>query len=177
MRRERARRDLEVVRAHMGEGAIRDEQVFVPARETLMRGHLIRPLVAQGRFASYEEGQAWLEENVPEEVVVPKPTVAQAVTMIASAGGWTSLAHPGYYWKDGFPILERLPALKDLGVAAVELEYPYRSCSPGLFSEDDEREFTASLRVAGAELGLRFTRGSDAHGAADLEKVYGPTPA
>jgi len=31
--------------------------------------------------------------------------------------------------------------------------------------------------VAGAALSLRFTRGSDAHGPADLDRVYGPAPA
>jgi predicted metal-dependent phosphoesterase TrpH len=177
VRRARARRELEVVRAHLGDDVIRDEQVFVPGRDTVMRGHLIRPLVAKGHFASYEEGQAWFEEHAQDEIVVPKPTVAEAVAMISAAGGWVSLAHPGYYWKDGFPILARLPVLKELGIVAVELEYPYRRCSPGLFSEDDEREFTASLRVDGEKLGLRFTRGSDAHRAADLEQIYGPTPA
>jgi len=176
-RRERARRDVELVQAQLGEDAIREDQVFVPGRETLMRGHLIRPLVARGRFASYEEGQAWFEEHVRNEVVVPKPTLAEAAAMIAAAGGWASLAHPGYYWKDGFPVLERLAALPALGVEAVELEYPYRLSSPDLFSEEDEREFTVSLRATGEELGLRFTRGSDAHRAADLERLYGPTPA
>ena len=93
-----------------------------------------------------------------------------SAAMIAAAGGWASLAHPGYYWKDGFPVLERLAALPALGVEAVELEYPYRLSSPDLFSEEDEREFTVSLRATGEELGLRFTRGSDAHRAADLER-------
>jgi len=177
VRRERARRDIELVRTQLGEEAIRDEQVFVPGRATLMRAHVIRPLVEQGRFASYQEGQAWFEEHTQNDVVVPKPTLEEAVAMIGAAGGWTSLAHPGYYWKDGFPVLERLPALHALGIGAVELEYPYRSSSPALFSEEDERDFTASLRAVGETLGLRFTRGSDAHRAADLERVYGPTPA
>ena len=176
VRRERARRDLELVQAQLGEDAIREDQVFVPGRETLMRGHLIRPLVARGRFANYEEGQAWFEEHAQNDVVVPKPTLADAVAMIAAAGGWACLAHPGYYWKDGFPVLDRLPALQALGVEAVELEYPYRLSSPELFSEEDEREFIASLRAVGGGLGLRFTRGSDAHRAADLERLYGPTP-
>ncbi len=176
-RRERARREIDLVRARLGEDAIRDEQVFVPGRETLMRAHLIRPLVEQGRFASYEEGQVWFREHVEDEVRVPKPTLEEAVAMIVGAGGWTALAHPAYYWKDGYPVLERLPALRALGVEAVELEYPYRSSSPALFSEEDEREFTASLRAAGEALGMRFTRGSDAHRAADLERVYGPIRA
>ena len=67
--------------------------------------------------------------------------------------------------------------LEEGPVEAVELDYPYRLSSPELFSGEDEREFTASLRAAGEELGLRFTRGSDAHRAADLERLYGPASA
>jgi predicted metal-dependent phosphoesterase TrpH len=139
-----------------------------------MRAHLIRPLVERGHFESYEEGQDWFKEHVTTDVVVPKPSLEDAVAMIHAAGGWTALAHPGYYWKDGFPVLDRLPAFRALGLDAVELDYPYCSASPALFSPEDEREFAASLRAAGEALGLRFTRGSDAHRAADLERVYGP---
>jgi predicted metal-dependent phosphoesterase TrpH len=174
VREERARRELALVRERLGEGALREEEVFVPGRETLMRAHLIRPLVERSHFDSYEEGQDWFEEHVRAEVIVPKPSLGDAVAMIHAAGGWAALAHPGYYWKDGFPVLERLPALRGLGLDAVELDYPYRSTSPALFSPEDEREFLASLRVAGEALGLRFTRGSDAHRAADLNRVYGP---
>jgi predicted metal-dependent phosphoesterase TrpH len=109
--------------------------------------------------------------------VVPKPTLPDAAAMIHAASGWTVLAHPGYYWKDAFPVLERLPALRAEGLDGVELDYPYRSASPGLFDERDEREFREALRAAGETLGLRFTRGSDAHGRADLDRVYGPARA
>jgi predicted metal-dependent phosphoesterase TrpH len=177
VREERARREIVLVRERLGKDAIREDEVFVPGREVLMRAHLIRPLVARGHFASYEEGRVWFGEQVMADVVVPKPSLGDAVAMIHAAGGWAALAHPGYYWKDGFPVLERLPALQALGLDAVELDYPYRSCSPGLFSEEDERELAASLRAAGEALGLRFTRGSDGHRAADLERVYGPASA
>jgi predicted metal-dependent phosphoesterase TrpH len=140
-----------------------------------MRGHLIRPLVQQGRFASYEEGRVWFDTHSQDDVVVPKPTVGEAVAMIGEAGGWAALAHPGYYWKDGHPVLDKLPALRALGVQALELEYPYHSSSPRLFSEEDEREFTASLQRAGQAAGFRFVRGSDSHRVADLERVYGPS--
>jgi len=170
VREERARREVALVRERLGEDAIREEEVFVPGRETLMRAHLIRPLVERDHFESYEEGQDWFEEHVRAGVVVPKPSLEDAIAMIHAAGGWTALAHPGYYWKDGFPVLERLPALRALGLDAVELDYPYCSSSPALFSPEDERELSVSLQAAGEALGLRFTRGSDAHRAADLEQ-------
>jgi predicted metal-dependent phosphoesterase TrpH len=174
VREERAHREVALVRERLGEDAIREEEVFVPGRETLMRAHLIRPLVERDHFESYEQGQEWFEEHVRAGVVVPKPSLEDAIAMIHAAGGWTALAHPGYYWKDGFPVLDRLPAFRALGLDAVELDYPYCSSSPALFSPEDERELSVSLQAAGEALGLRFTRGSDAHRAADLERIYGP---
>lgn len=176
-RRERARGDLSVVRARLGEGTLAEEDVFVPGRETLMRGHLIRPLVARGHFASYQEGQDWFQAHAPADSRVPKPTMADAIGMIHAAGGRAVLAHPGYYWKDGFPILERLDALRALGLDGVELDYPYASSSPELFRDGDAERFGAALRAAGKRLGLDFTRGSDAHREADFDRVYGQVPA
>jgi predicted metal-dependent phosphoesterase TrpH len=176
-RRERARRELALVRERFGEQALAEEEVFVPGRESLMRPHLIRPLVARGCFASYQVGQGWFRANARTGVVVPKPTVAEAIAMIRAAGGKSVLAHPGYYWKDGFPILERLPELRALGLDGVELDYPYASNSPALFGDGDAERFTSSLRAAGERLALRFTRGSDAHAPADLDRIYGPASA
>jgi 3',5'-nucleoside bisphosphate phosphatase len=45
-RRERARRELALVRGRLGEDALAEDDVFVPGRDSLMRPHLIRPLVA-----------------------------------------------------------------------------------------------------------------------------------
>jgi histidinol phosphatase-like PHP family hydrolase len=59
----------------------------------------------------------------------------------------------------------------------VELHYPYHSSSPYLFTHGDEVEFGGALLARGEELGLRFTRGSDAHRPADLDRVYGPVSA
>ena len=176
-RRERACRELVVVRERLGAQALAEEDVFVPGRESLMRPHFIRPLVARGRFASYEEGREWFRAHARTGVVVPKPTMAEAIGMIRAAGGRAVLAHPGYYWKDGFPILERLPGLRTIGLDGVELDYPYASSSPGLFANGDAERFVAALRAEGEALGLAFTRGSDAHAAADFDRVYGPTPS
>jgi len=176
-RHERARRELALVRERLGEGALAEEDVFVPGRDTLMRPHFIRPLVARGLFATYQHGREWFHANARTGAPVPKPGMAEAIEMVHAAGGEAVLAHPGYYWKDGFPILEELPALRALGLDGVELDYPYASSSPELFVDGDAERFTAALRVAGAALSLRFTRGSDAHGPADLDRVYGPAPA
>jgi predicted metal-dependent phosphoesterase TrpH len=176
-RRERARKEIEVVNRRLGEMALTEELVFRPGRETFMRPHFIRPLLDQGRFASYPEAKEWYRENVQTDVVVPKASFEGALEMIHAAGGWTVLAHPGYYWKDGYPVLERLAGLRERGLDGVELDYPYRSSSPELFDEEDERVLTDSLRHAGEALGLRFTRGSDAHYPADFDRVYGAIPS
>jgi predicted metal-dependent phosphoesterase TrpH len=176
-RHERARRELALVRERLGDDVLAEEDVLVPGRETLMRAHLIRPLVERGRFAAYEQGAKWFHAHARTGVVVPKPTLEQAIGMVHEAGGRAVLAHPGYYWKDGFAVLERLPALRTSGLDGVELDYPYASSSPGLFMDGDAERFTTALRAAGEALGLGFTGGSDAHRPADFDRVYGPARA
>jgi 3',5'-nucleoside bisphosphate phosphatase len=176
-REERARRELALVRERLGEHALGAEDVFVRGRESLMRPHLIRPLVARGFFATYEEGRQWFHAQAPVGVAVPKPPVAESIAMVHAAGGRAVLAHPGYYWKDGFPVLERLPGLRALGLDGVELQYPYASNSPRLFANAEAEQFIISLRAEGEALGLSFTRGSDAHVTADFDRLYGPVNA
>lgn len=169
----RARGEIGIVNDLLGEATITEEDIFTPGRETLMKPHFIRPLLRKGLFGSYEEANAWYRKNVKAGVVVPKPSFEEAIGLVHGAGGWSCLAHPGYYAKDGFPIVERLPVLRGAGLDGVELAYPYHACSPHRFSPDEERAFIEETRGAGEALGLRFTRGSDCHTAADFEKVYG----
>lgn len=171
---ERARREIGIVNGLLGEGTIRESQIFVPGRETLMKPHFIHPLLDQGRFASYEEANAWYRSNVKTGVPVPKPTIGDAIRLVHGAGGWAALAHPGYYERDGMPIAPRLAGRKALGLDGVELDYPYHACSPHQFSAASERTFIDAIRSAAEPLGLRLTRGSDSHTAADLTRVYGP---
>jgi predicted metal-dependent phosphoesterase TrpH len=176
-RHRRARRELRLVQELLGEDALGEEDVFVAGRDALMRPHMIRPLVARGRFASYEQGRAWFHANARTGAAVPKPSIAEAIGMIHEGGGHAVLAHPGYYWKDGFPVLETLPGLRATGLDGVELEYPYASSSPELFTSGDAESFVAALRSAGERLSLRLTRGSDAHRPEDFDRVYGPATA
>jgi predicted metal-dependent phosphoesterase TrpH len=173
---ERARREIPIVNALLGEGTIREEAIFAPGRETLMKPHFIHPLLDRGLFSTYEEANAWYREKVKAGVPVPKPPLAEAIRLIRGAGGWTVLAHPGYYEKAGVAIVPRLAALAALGLEGVELDYPYHACSPDLFDAAGEAAFIARVRAGGEALGLRFTRGSDIHTASDFEKVYGPRP-
>ena len=86
--------------------------------------------------------------------------------MIHGAGGWTSLAHPGYYQRDGYAVAERLPVLRGLGLDGVELDYPYHACSPHQWSLEQVHMETFS--VPGETL-----LGSDSHTPEDFERVYG----
>jgi len=172
-RTERARRELTLVNERLGAGTLREEQIFAEGREMPMRPHFIRPLVAQGRFGSYGEGGAWFRENAAPSQV-PKPEVARAIALIHGAGGWAVLAHPGYYLKAGLPVLERLAWLREAGLDGVEADYPYASSSPEVFSAADAERFRAELGPRAESLGLRLTRGSDIHFAADFARVYGP---
>jgi 3',5'-nucleoside bisphosphate phosphatase len=170
---ERARLEIGIVNGLLGAEAIRESDIFAPGRETLMKPHFIRPLLAQGRFATYDQANAWYHEHVESGVDVPRPLLDDAIALIHGAGGWTALAHPGYYDKDGYPVAERLAVLRGMGLDGVELDYPYHACSPHQWTREEEAAFIAEVRRAADALGMRTTRGSDCHTAADFEKVYG----
>lgn len=173
---ERARREIAIVNGLLGEGTVSEAAIFAPGRETLMKPHFIHPLLEQGRFATYEEANTWYRKNVKSGVAVPKPPLAEAFRLIHGAGGWASLAHPGYYAKAGLPVAARLGEWRALGLDAVELDYPYHACSPHQFDVAEERAFIDEVRQAGTAAGLRFTRGSDSHTRGDFQRAYGPLP-
>jgi 3',5'-nucleoside bisphosphate phosphatase len=169
----RAHHEIEVVNGLLGPDTIREADIFAPGRLVHMRPHFIRPLLKQGRFATYPEANAWFREHVPCADAVPLPPLEDAIALVHDAGGWTALAHPGYYEKAGYPVAERLAVLRGMGLDGVELDYPYALCSPHQWSAADEAAFVAEVRRAAEALGLRTTRGSDCHTAADFTKRYG----
>jgi predicted metal-dependent phosphoesterase TrpH len=175
---ERARREIDVVNGLLGEGTITEALVFTPGRQTLMKPHFIRPILAKGHFQTYEDANAWYRKNVKSGVAVPKPSLEEAIALVKGAGGWAALAHPGYYDTPERPIAQRLAALKDMGLGGVEVDYPYASCSPRQWDVAREGAFLAALRAAAETLSLRVTRGSDCHTADDFDRVYGaPAPS
>jgi hypothetical protein len=170
---ERARREIGIVNGLLGPGTITEAEVFAPGRETLMKPHFIHPLLDRGRFPAYAEANAWYRAHVKAGVPVPKPSLAEAIRLVHGAGGWAALAHPAYYERDGRRVAPRLAELLALGLDGVEVEYPYAACSPGEFTAEREAAYVGELKDACAALGLRATRGSDAHTEADFERAYG----
>lgn len=171
-REARARHEIGVVNELLGADTIRESDIFVDGRQVLMRPHFIRPLLKQGRFATYVEANAWFRANVTCDDEVPLPPIEDAIAMVHDAGGWTALAHPGYYEKAGYPVAERLAVLRGMGLDAIELDYPYATCSPHQWTREDEAAFIAEVRRAADALGMRTTRGSDCHTAEDFAKRY-----
>lgn len=173
-RAERARAEIGLVNGLLGREAIRPEDIFVEGRRTLMKPHFIRPLVRQGLFGTYEAASAWFEQHVRGcGVDVPRPPLGDAIALVQAAGGWTALAHPGAYHKAGYAVAERLAVLRGIGLEGIELEYPYHRRAPHRWSAEEEGAFLAEVRQAADALGMRTTRGSDCHTAADFEKIYG----
>jgi predicted metal-dependent phosphoesterase TrpH len=84
--------------------------------------------------------------------------VAEAIALVRGAGGVAAWAHPSY--DEETP--QRLTALRELGLQAVEVDYP--TCQGG-----KQRK----LRALAAELGLAVTGGSDCHGPGVVRRAIG----
>jgi predicted metal-dependent phosphoesterase TrpH len=175
-RLERARREIAIIVERLGRGAIDESEVFHSYRETYMRPHFIHPLLKRRIFSSYEEANAWFKANVKSGVIVPKPSLGEAIGLVRAAGGWACLAHPGYYQLSGERLNVKLLELRQAGLDGVEVEYPYHACSPRLFDPEAESSCITRIREAGEALGMRLTRGSDCHTLEDFARIYGVTP-
>jgi predicted metal-dependent phosphoesterase TrpH len=117
--------------------------------ESVGRRHLAELLVRSGRVSSVREAfSRYLGDK--GDVVVPKQRlpVAEALGLVAGAGGVAAWAHPPY---DCDRV--RLMELRSWGLRAVEVEYP-----------DTRPSRTRELRAWAQELGLGVTGGSDCHG-------------
>jgi len=168
LRRTRMREQMARLNELFGQVVIEEAAVFFPWRDTCMMPHLIKPLLALGRFDSYRQAKDWFKVNVPVATRVPKPEAAEVIRMIRAAGGWSVLAHPGFCLKDmGLPLEEILRDFKAWGLDGVEVDYRYRG-SREFPTLEDEQAMVEEARAAAARFGLRQTRGSDCH----LEKEF-----
>lgn len=136
---------------------VRVEQLA--AGGALGRPHVARALVEAGYVASVSEAfDRLLGTGRPAYVEKERFRVAEAVSLIRSAGGVTSVAHPTLY-----PDHERLvPQLLDGGLDAVEVMHPD--------VDDLNRERYANL----ARFRGKFaTGGSDDHGSVKTSETLG----
>jgi len=117
--------------------------------ESLGRPHLAAMLVQQGLAGSVREAFArWLHDGGRAAAPKLRLPVGEAVALVRGAGGVAAYAHPPYHCT-----LETLTELRDLGMAAVEVDHPGIKASRG-----------RQLRTWAARLGLAVSAGSDCHG-------------
>ncbi len=126
--------------------------------ETLGRRHLAALLVKAGRAATVREAfLRYLGDG--GRVAVPHVglPVAEAITRVRGAGGVAAWAHPSYDCSR-----ETLVELRDMGLDAIEAEYP-----------GFRRSRVQDLRRLAASLGLAITGGSDCHGPDNVRRTLG----
>ena len=125
---------------------------------TPARPHLARVLVRMGYAADLSKAfDSFLVEGRPGHVLRWLPTVAEVVALVRSAGGVTSLAHPGVHRLSR----NQLAELASFGLDAVEANHP-----------DHPPTQVEAFERWGAPLGLAVTGGSDFHG--DGGHSHGP---
>lgn len=123
------------------------------------RPHVARALVEAGHVGSVAEAfDKWLGTGKPAYVEKERFQIREAVELIRSAGGLTSIAHPTLY-----PNHEELvPRLLDAGIDAVEVLHPD-------VDEASRERYTNLARFRG-----KFTTGgSDDHGAVKTSETLG----
>jgi predicted metal-dependent phosphoesterase TrpH len=151
IRRHRVERFQEMIERLRGRGVSLDgDQQRVPGTpEALGRRHLAELLVRARRVATVREAfQRYLGDRGGVAVPKKRLPVAEAIALVRQAGGVAAWAHPPY---DGTQ--EQLAELAEVGLGAVEAEYP-----------DLRRSRTLELREWAKCLGLAISGGSDCHG-------------
>ena len=127
------------------------EKVFARADGSVGRPHLAEEMVKLGYVQTKQQAfEQWLGDGLPAFVAHEKPTIAEAVEAVKSAGGFTSLAHPVYY---GVDVNVLMNTLQDLGVDAVEAVHR---------SHSDMYRYALMKAAEDRQMGI--TVGSDFHG-------------
>ena len=125
---------------------------------TPARPHLARVLVRMGYAADLSKAfDSFLVPGRPGHVSRWLPSVVEVVALVRSAGGVTSLAHPGVHRISR----NQLAELAAQGIDAVEADHP-----------DHPPTQVEAYERWGAPLGLLMTGGSDFHG--DGGHSHGP---
>ena len=138
------------------------EDVLARADGSVGRPHLAEEMVKLGYVRSKQDAvEQLLGDALPAFVAHEKPTVAEAVEAVKSAGGFTSLAHPVYY---GVEVSLLMNTLQELGVDAVEAVHR---------GHDDM--YRHALMEAAGERNMGITVGSDFHGL-DYQQHPGSMP-
>jgi predicted metal-dependent phosphoesterase TrpH len=126
--------------------------------ETLGRRNLAELLVKAGRAATVREAfLRYLGDNGRAAVPAVGLPVEEAIALVRGAGGVATWAHPSYDCTQ-----EALEELRELGLSALEAEYP-----------GFRRSRIQELRRLAAQAGLAVTGGSDCHGPDNFRRAIG----
>lgn len=157
-RQARGRRMVERLRA-LGYRIDADRVEQLAAGGAVGRPHVARALVEAGHVASVDEAfDTLLGAGKPGYVDKERFAVREAVSLIRSAGGVTSIAHPTLYPNHA----QIVPVLLDAGVDGVEVFHPE--------VDDAARESYSNIaRFRGKML----TGGSDDHGTVKTSETLG----
>ena len=138
--------------------------------QTFMNPHLIHAMIDAGLFDEYhladryKKAQQWMKQNIQVDATIEKPTVETMLKMIHSAGGFASLAHPGYYLKEGLDVRQMIADMKEMGMDGMEVRYPYfQEASREFPTLQQEKDAIEILHEYAVQYELTETSGSDAH--------------
>lgn len=137
--------------------AIREEDVRAGAGEAtaLGRPHIADELVRTGVVASRDEAfETLLSPGRPAYVPRYAAPVEEVLPLVAAAGGVSVVAHPWGRHGNSTLLHDGLAALRDQGLAGVEVDH-----------EDHAPQQREQLRGIARELDLVVTGSSDFHGA------------
>jgi 3',5'-nucleoside bisphosphate phosphatase len=149
IRTHRVQRFAEMIERLRARGVSVEEEARSATADAVGRRHLAELLVRAGRAATVRDAfRRYLHDR--SDVVVPKKRLpaGEALALVREAGGVAAWAHPAYD-----DTRERLTELYNLGLRAVEVEYP-----------DVRAGRVRELRAWAETLGLAVTGGSDCHG-------------
>lgn len=146
------------------------DRVLNKADGNIGRPHLAETLVQKELVESRQEAfDRFIGEEQDEYVPVEKVQAGKVIDKVHGNGGVTSLAHPGRSL--GEEADEKVSALKDEGLDAVEVDYSY-----GGKREKDSYDVNFGEEKA-SELAERFdllrTGGSDCHGSDSNKYLLG----
>jgi len=161
-RMERARRYMAEINRHFGRTVLEEREVFAPERRTVLKPHILRPLISKGVFPSYSEAKRFI--NSLTEEGYRKKTAEEAIALIQQAGGISVLAHPGVYPIEAHQVTEMIEKLKSCGLDGLETYYPYHTQMAERYkTQEAENSFIRSMEEKGKSLDLLLTRGTDSH--------------
>lgn len=142
------------------------EEVAARAGGSVGRPHLAAELVRHGVAKDYQEAfDRFLGQGGECYVPLPRAESARVIEAIRAAGGVAALAHPALLSLPDFEAA--LVRLREEGMAALEVDYPYDPARNALSISVEE------LRALAEKLDLVPTGGSDDHGPGSVRESLG----